>query len=709
MAQDPYRYFRVEARELSEQLGQGILDLQKEPYDTELIVRLLRYAHTLKGAARVVKQLSIAEASHALEDHLERQRERATVAADDDARSMLALVDAIAEHLLKLDAPNNPAPKPVAPALPSVPPSQERAARADLPAAQPTPPAEDAQRTVRVAIEDLDVLLRGVVESTVRLGALKKDLGSVEELLTQQAALTGLLESRASESLGSDAVLRGRARPLLATLSADLEKLRRSLSANLSRAESELTELQGMAQELRLVQAQTLFPALQRATYDAAQALGRRAELVTSGGDVRLDAHVLAVLKNALLHVVRNGVAHGIELPSERLGVGKPELGTLRLSVERRASRVAFRVSDDGRGIDVESVRRAAVAQGVLSAEAARATTPDALMRSLLTPGFSTSAGVDEISGRGIGLDMVRATVEELKGELAIASTPGQGTTLTLEVPVSVAAVAALHVVVGGEVHAIPLDSVRSALRVSQQELTRSEDREAVNHEGRVIPFLPLERALGSRGGEAVRPRGVWSAIVVGTGERVAALGVDRVLGTGLVVVRALPERVEADAVVAGAALDAAGDPVLVLDPRELVAAAERHRGGPAPGERPARLPILVIDDSLTTRMLEQSILESAGYEVELAVCAEDGLELAAKRRYGLFVVDVDMPGMSGFDFVARTRADPELRNTPAILVTSRDSAEDKRRGAEVGARAYVVKGEFEQGQLLGLISTLLD
>jgi two-component system chemotaxis sensor kinase CheA len=229
-----------------------------------------------------------------------------------------------------------------------------------------------------------------------------------------------------------------------------------------------------------------------------------------------------------------------------------------------------------------------------------------------------------------------------------------------------------------------------------------------VAHRGALLPFLPLARLLG-RAAPPPAPRRFWSGVVVDAGGRQVVVGADRLGGATEVVVRPLPAHVEALPAVAGAFLDAEGNPRLILDPagllavtREVAASAEEA----APARRP---PILVIDDSLTTRMLEQSILESAGYEVELAVSAEEALEKARGRRYGLFIVDVEMPGMDGFEFVRLTRADATFASIPAILVTSRSAAEDRRRGVDVGASAYIVKGEFDQGRLLAAIEDLVE
>jgi two-component system chemotaxis sensor kinase CheA len=253
---------------------------------------------------------------------------------------------------------------------------------------------------------------------------------------------------------------------------------------------------------------------------------------------------------------------------------------------------------------------------------------------------------------------------------------------------------------------AIPLDAVPATVFVEPSRVAASAGGAVLPLDGELLRFVPLAALLGRAvGGERRR---FWSVIVVRAGARRVALGADRLLGTSDLVVRPLPAFAGASDAVGGASLDAEGNPLLILDPAGLVAAAHAH-AGPAAEDRPAaRAPILVIDDSLTTRMLEQSILESAGYEVELATSAEEALEKAAARRFGLFVVDVEMPGMDGYEFVRATRADPRFAAIPAILVTSRGAPEDRRRGAAAGAAAYIVKGEFDQGRLLATIEELL-
>ena len=685
MAKDPYKYFRVEARELLDGLAQGILQLEKEAPARQVVARLLRLAHTLKGAARVVKQPGIAELAHTVEGILTTHREASGPLSMEQGSELLRLLDEMNFHLSTLESETDVA--------------AEGLAR---------PPAEGQVETLRVEVQELDSLLRTGTEMGVQLVAVRKGLGGADHLRNLTSLLLDLLAARPGENGAGASPDRVRARSIAEELRSGLENFHKSLVVDLARVDGELTEIRDVGHRLRLIPAHTVFPSLERSVRDAAQTLGKRVVFEASGGEVRLDASVLASLRDALMHVVRNAVAHGVETEAERVAVGKSPAGQVRLEVEQRGSLVAFVCSDDGRGIDVEGVRRAAVARGLVPASEANSLPADTIIALLHEGGLTTATDVTELSGRGIGLDVVRATASRLKGEMSIRSEPGRGATVEVRVPISIASLSGLVVEAAGVLAAIPLDAVRQTLRVRDSEVVRSADRDSILHEGNVIPFLPLDRML-RRAGSAGRNRGgAWSAVVVQAGDLCVAVGVDRLLGTSNIVMRALPSAVEASPVVLGASLDAEGNPQLVLDPAGLVAAAERGRGAVADAPAPGRAPVLVIDDSLTTRMLEQSILESAGYEVELAVSAEDALTKARDRRYSLFIVDVEMPGMDGFEFVAQTRSDLGLRDIPAILVTSRNAVEDRRRGEQVGARAYIVKSEFDQGQLLQTIRTLV-
>ena len=416
--------------------------------------------------------------------------------------------------------------------------------------------------------------------------------------------------------------------------------------------------------------------------------------------------HLLTAAQGALQHIVRNAVVHGIEPEDERRAIGKPSDGRVTLEVVRRGRNVVFACRDDGRGIDLDAVRDSARRKGLLVDDSATLDSSE-LMRLLLKGGISTSGAVTELSGRGIGLDVVRDFAERAGGEVTVTTETGKGTSVNLEVPLSLASFEALAVESDGITVLIPLDSVVQTVRVDSEEIRASVHSETLTHDGIVYPFLHLSETLSDK---TVAPRihGDCSVVITSGSSGAVAIGVHRLLGTSNVVVRPLPSFLSVSSIVSGVWLDAEGNPQLVLDSDGLVSRAQRNEHQVRrEADVPSLDPILVIDDSLTTRMLEQSILESASYSVEVASSAEEGLVKARSKRYLLFLVDVEMPGMDGFAFIEQTKADPMLRDIPAILVTSRSAPEDLQRGIDVGAGAFVTKGEFDQGKLLERIKEL--
>jgi two-component system chemotaxis sensor kinase CheA len=678
MAGDPYKYFRVEASDLVDQLGKGILDLERGAGAPELVARLLRLAHTLKGAARVVKELSIADRAHAIEDALASLRDSGIALTRDQIDAVLKHLDGIAARITAL-APPQPAMRDLASET-----GQDGALR------EPRPQAED-----------IDALLDGIGEASSQLAVLRRLVGDVDRAYR----LAELL----SAQLGSASVSWApvpKARSMTAELRSAVASVGRGLSVAIDQIDRELRQLRDSGERLRLLPASVLFAALERATRDAAQGATKRVAFVSGGGDFRLDAHTLGVVQGALVQAVRNAVAHGIEAEAERVAAGKNAEGIVSVEVSRHGRHVAFVCRDDGRGVDVEAVRSVAVRKGLISA-ASRALAVEDLLRLLLEGGISTSDAVTDIAGRGVGLDVVRDAAERLGGWVRIDTERGAGTRLEMVVPASLSSVDAVVVEVAGRSAAIPLDAVRQTLRVRMEDLAHGPDGVTTLTQDGLVPFAPLERLMGMDTAK-LRAQRSWSAVVVKGPQGAIALGADRLAGIDNLVVRPLPHGTPVDPMVAGVAVDGEGNPRMVLDPDRLVEMVLTI-GPMAAALSEARPPVLVIDDSLTTRMLERSILESAGYDVDLAVSGEEALEKAQRRRYALFLVDVEMPGMDGFAFIERARTDPTLRDVPAILVTSRTSTEDRQRGVSVGANAFIVKSEFQQAEFLEQIRSLVS
>lgn len=663
MAKDPYRYFRIEARELIDQIGKGVLALEQGARDAEQVALLLRWAHTLKGAARVVRQAGIADLIHGVEELLAPLRSDAAPLPRSTVDQLLAACDRVNGLLAQLPQPE--------------------AAAAPAAAAEAEP--EAPQRLGRADVLEVDVLLEGLGEIGTELAAMRRAIGTLDAL--RELALAG------------EAAQGGR------VLVAQLDTLERRMAGGAERIDRELRQTRDAAERLRLVPVAGIFTTLERCARDAAHSSGRQVVFEASGGQLRVDGEVLDLVLGALLQLVRNAVAHGIEPPDQRLAAGKPAAGRILLEVARRGYMVWFRCRDDGRGIDLAAVRRKLAERGLDAPDDSAG-----LLARLMQGGVSTSSVVTELSGRGIGMDVVRAAMGKLGGKAQAVSGAG-GASFELSVPLTLAALDVLLVEADGQTMALPLDAVHGALRVPLDQVVHTVDGGAIVYEGQLLPLLPL--AVGAAARQGQQGRHLWSpramtAVVIRSQGELLALATSRLGGVDSVVLRALPPLVAADPMVLGLYLDIEGEPRLVLDPEALGRALTRRRSSGREVAPPC-LPILIVDDSLTTRMLESSILESAGYQVALAASAEEGLELARHNRYALFLVDVEMPGMDGFGFITELRADPQLRDIPAMLVTSLDTAAHRRRGAEAGANGYIVKNEFDQTAFLARIGELVQ
>jgi two-component system chemotaxis sensor kinase CheA len=690
MPDDPYKFFRVEAREIHDGLARGIAQLGAGPASADLVARILRLAHTLKGAARVVKQVRIAEAAHAIEDVLTPLRAAGAALAEEGKDELHQLLENIAREIDALDG------------LPTT----LSESRAQPSAAKP---AVKAEPTVRIELGDLDTMVESVAEVGTQVSFLRQQVARVEHVRRLAEVLGGALGRRSNRSTNGDRTVSAasRAGALADELRSTLSQFAPALENTLDHVERAVVELRERAGRLRLLPVSSLFAALEHTARDVAQALAKQVEFTALGGENRIDGYALGLLRDALLQVVNNAVAHGIENPHSRIAAGKAPAGQLRLEVTRRDNRILFTCRDDGRGIDPDTVRRAAIARGVISPAEAAALSPDETIRLVLRAGVTTTGSVTQVAGRGVGLDLLREIVARLSGTLEIRSERGRGTVVELGVPVSLSSLHALVVEAEGARASIPLEAVVRTGRVTETELAHFAGVDSIVIDEKAVPFVRLAGILEKRA-DLHRKRRAWSFVVIQSGAAWAALGVDRLLGVATIVARPLPAAVESIPAIAGVSFDEHGVPCPLLEPAALAATAARSTNVEPEAAAPARPPVLIVDDSLTTRMLERSILESAGYEVELATSGEQALDLARDHPPSLFVVDVEMPGMNGFDLVSRVRADTILSDIPAIIVSSRDDVEDRRRGASAGAQGYIIKGEFDERYLLDTIRGLI-
>jgi len=480
---------------------------------------------------------------------------------------------------------------------------------------------------------------------------------------------------------------------------------------------------------IRMLPLDTIFGRFARPIRDLANERGKQVRLVVSGGAIEVDKRILEEIADPLMHILRNAVDHGIEEPENRLTLNKSVEGTIHLSAMQKGSHVLIQVQDDGAGISPEQLRATAATKGVMSKSDAAGLSDEAALDLIFRPGFSTRASPDEISGRGIGMDVVQQNIKKLNGRVAIQTNRGVNTIFTMEIPLTLATVDALLVRAGGQLFAMPSVMVSSTLRMGRETIQKVEGREVLRLRGQFVPLVKLSEllALSVEEDNYTDPQ-IFNAVLISAGiggasdngkvnvERFICFEVDELVDEREVVVKALGSFIEKTPNIAGASVLGAEGLALILDVFGLVQSV--RQGSSVTYKPPAATTklfmskrtrrILVVDDSLATRELERSILETAGYTVVTARDGVEGLKMLREQKPDLVLTDIEMPNMDGFRFCAAIKQDEQLKNLPVIVVSSRDSDEDRRKGLQAGAQAYIVKGQFEQTSLLDTISRLV-
>jgi two-component system chemotaxis sensor kinase CheA len=449
MPRDPHKYFRIEARDLLTQFGSAVLELEKNGNRDGRVQHLVRLAHTLKGAARVVKEPNIADRAHAIEEFLIPFRELSGNVPRKCVEAVLECVDEIDRRVRALTSTPEGTPAVQSPSVP-----------------------EDDIRTVQTNLVDMDLVLGGLTETHALLNALR----AAQPALEQAERLTALLLDQTSPNDARpghrNALVNAQAaHATVQELRKHLHDVRSDVGLTIEQIDRELNQVRDAAEQLRLVSAASLFEPLERTVRDTARTLGKKVSFEGTGSDIRLEAHVLGRVQRALVQTVRNAVAHGIESEDERRVANKPVVGHVLLRVARHGKQVVFTCRDDGRGVDFNAVQRVAAQRGLLSPET-RSHSAEDLLRLLMQGGISTTDTVTEVSGRGIGLDVVRESVEQLGGHVNIRNEPGQGVTFEFVVPISMASLDVLVVGASGNTVLIPMDAVRAAIRVKPDEIS---------------------------------------------------------------------------------------------------------------------------------------------------------------------------------------------------------------------------------------------
>lgn len=760
--------FQEEAQDLLQRLNEGVITLEAQPGDRGLIDQMLRDAHTLKGSSRMVGLIEISDIAHRLEDIMVKIRDGemaytpemseyffealdAIVYLADNAGKEIAIeldlealqdrLSDLAEHGTKGGA-----------AAASARTADRAASRAREAAEEPVPDlgdedgiAEEApvhgesdegataqrddtlkakvQPTIRIKTSQVDLLLNlisevviGQIKDEQRVVELRQATNEHADIWQTWTRLKSALNSLPLDDDGLMASIMDSVSDLdglLADRRRDQIAFAKAYNDDVSRTSIVVTDLQEQGMRLRMLPVSTVFQSFPRAMRDLARSFKKDVELVLEGGDTELDKKVLEEINDPLIHIMRNAVDHGIEPAEERVTLGKPEKGTIRMSARQEGDHIVIEISDDGRGIDPDAVRAAAVRKGYISEAEVKAMSDREAKYLIFEKGFSTSAIITEISGRGVGMDVVREfIVEKLKGALDVQSKLGEGTTFRLTIPLTLAIIRALMLRVGDRVFALPTASVEETLRVEPSEIIKVEGREVIRRQRRTVPLIPLADILSipAHGHDGAK---IPIATIGFSGHRMGFI-VDALVGEQQIVIKTLGSHLRKVTNVAGVTILGAGEVVPILNVPDLMDNA-RHRAGQRVGgqvvekERMGPLRILICEDSFTTRELERSIFEAAGYEVEVAM---DGAMGLAKLKEGLevdaVVSDVQMPNMTGFELTRAIKNDPSLQEIPVIIVTSLERDEEKAEGIEAGADAYITKSVFNQDTLLDTVERLI-
>ncbi len=586
--------------------------------------------------------------------------------------------------------------------------------------------------TIRVEPQKLDALMSLAGEMAVTTARAARAMAALEDLVVLQEEwsrdITAVrsLHSVVSKDLSKGAGGGGRSRldhfheretERVERLARLLDQLERTSDEAITRLGLVAGEMDEAIGEMRQLPFSTIFNLFPRLVRDMSLEQEKEVRLVVDGGTVTADKHLLEAMKDPLMHMLRNAIDHGIELPEERILLGKPRAATIRLRAYQSATTVVIEIADDGRGLDEELIRRSALQKRLHTATEIAMLTQNEVKGLIFAPGFSTSALITDVSGRGVGLDVVRTNVERLKGTIAVESVPGLGCTFRLQAPVTLATSRVLLVQVSRRSYALPVESVQSLSLVSPHSVFSIEGRPTIRQNDQPIAAARLADLLELSSIHIAEPNAkethlLQPCILLSVGNERLALFVDALLDEQEVVLKRLGGVLQRVRNVSAATILSTGEICMVLNPSDLIESARNRRiasGAVEQSKDAVRKKVLLLaEDSITTRTQEKRILESAGYEVVTAVDGADAFDKLGSRLFDAVISDIEMPKVDGLTLTLRIRQDAKYMEMPIILVTSLATDEDRQRGIEAGANAYITKGTFEQKVLLDTLRRLV-
>jgi len=731
--------FKVEAEEHLGVICSGLIELENASSPEKrvaIIESMFREAHSLKGAARAVNMVKVERSCQSLESVFARLKAQEVTLSPELFDQLHQMVDTLSKLFSSSDGEgarddelpaSGPRKAPDTATLPTSPPhfKDEK---------------QGLSETLRVPAFRIDSLLRQAEELIPAKATAAQRLTELREISQalvswdtewrkvrpQVHALPGLLngehrsngrthssngQAAAREKMGKVSAFLDRSEAALHAAQSKLAALTKRLENDRRALDRRVDDLLEDVKQVSVLPLSVLLEFFPKFVRDLCRDCGKEADLTIVGGEIETDRRILEEMKDPLIHLVRNCIDHGIETPKQRETRGKPPRAVIRIAIcPKSADKVEIVVSDDGAGIDIHKVRAVAVKLGVLSKEDAAQMNEQKASSLTFRSGISTSPIITEVSGRGLGLAIVQEKVERVGGTISVESQPGDGTTFRLVLPLTLARFRGILVRVGERFFVLPTRHVQKVLRVNRDEIKSVENRETIQINGRVASAVRLSNILGitQPNGNSDPKSKIPVLVLFWAGEQIG-FQVDEILDEQEVLVKSLGKQLLRVRNITGATVLRTGKVVPILDVRDLMRSAVSMAPATALHEAEEKpKSILVAEDSITARTLLKNILELAGYKVKTAIDGAEALSVLAGESFDLVVSDVEMPRMSGFDLTVKIRSDKRLSQLPVVLVTALDSRADRERGVDVGANAYIVKGSFDQGNLLEVVSRLI-
>ncbi len=764
--------FQSASEDHLQKLESGLAHLEQHPDNAATLEELLREIHSLKGDSGMLGVRDLVTVTHEWEQQLLPVKHGRSELSEELADRLYQGLEAIAklvsevvtgadsgvrvpEIIAKLQgngAAQGSSPPTPAPTRTSDDNDDTPTTNGDAPVSSTAPATSDRStdvaqtsnggyriETIRVETRNLDSLMTQAGELTVTKIRIAHRLAEIEQLVSlweewsrdafinrfaleefQRHYQNGNGNGASGRTLDANGTLEPlqnfyhRTEDRLDGLGTRINQLRNSLYEDTARLDAISDELEDGIRTLRLLPLSTIFNLYPRMVRSLARDRDKQVNLIVEGGETRADKRILEEMKDPLMHIIRNSVDHGIETVGERQRRGKPPTATIRLRGYQTATNIAIEISDDGRGLDVEKIKQTALKRGVCREEELANMTPNQIQSLIFMPGFSTRNFVTEVSGRGVGLDVVRTNVERLKGSIQVESTPGAGCTIRLQLGTTLATAHVLLVEVNGDPYALPVEFVQTARLVDYSEIFAIEGRETIILDDRPVSVARLADLLElpppSEGDDPPTDR--FPCIILKVGDDRLGLLVDALIDEQDVVLKRQSRLLQRVRNISGATILGTGEVCVVLNPQDLLESVRKYAGSvktERPIEsKPTQQVLLLVEDSIATRTQEKRILEGAGYEVVTAVDGLDGLNKLKTRQFDAVVSDIQMPNLDGLELTARIRSDSQYSDLPIVLVTSMATDEDKRKGAEAGANAYITKSAFNQDVLLDTLRRLV-